>query len=842
VTTNEVLSESAERNSRNTSEGIRFDSHDAGQEGHPDSNDCIYARGATLYRAAGWHAPLPFPPGSKFPPPKGYTGHEGRWPDDEQIAAWATGQPPLSNIALRVNYGLIGIDVDAYDPKTGGRTLKEAESRWGALPPTYRSTSRIADAVSGIRVFRGPVGAFFRSVIVFKDLGLGDIEIIQPHHRYVTAWPSIHPKTGQRYRWFDPDGGLLPEGQVPRVENLAELPDAWVIGLAKDSVRKEFFDGSAPNRPRACDAVVDEAVYQRLTQLTYNGEPDEVVAAKLSKARVELTSGGGSRYDHTRDNVAALMRMHASGCVGVPSALADLARAYVLEVSDTRAQRVAEAEFWRLTEGAALLIAATPLSDPWATMGAADYVRAEDNESHPDASPDKPSWSPVDLTDLVNGVREPLLPSLFERSDGQCLLYPGLVHSFHGESESGKSLIIQVECVCLINDGQKVLYADFESDVASVVGRLLDFGADPVAVVNHFCYVQPEVRPDSVEERRAWEEMLSGTYVLAVIDGVTDALGIFGCSTIDNDDVASWIRTVPKQIAARTGAAVVLIDHVTKDSSTRNRWAIGGQAKMAGLTGAAYTVDVVQPLGRGLCGEGVLRVGKDRPGNVRSQCGAFSKKDRTQEAARIIVDSTGESPVVTIGPPSCGGGEGSDKKTVFRPTNLMQRVSEVLEKQPGELTKNKAAERAGGRKEYALRAIEILLSEGHLEAKPGRNVGEALSRNGRLALGSACQLWERLLFEMSGSWFPVPIPGNRGNQFQQVPGTGGNHWEPLAISENGGAHGPPPARAHGTGPPPVVALDRSGLGGRGGIPLVPTTRCRGQLRKCCQVPQKSRRD
>jgi hypothetical protein len=59
---------------------------------------------------------------------------------------------------------------------------------------------------------------------------------------------------------------------------------------------------------------------------------------------------------------------------------------------------------------------------------------------------------------------------------------------------------------------------------------------------------------------------------------------------------------------------VVLIDHVTKDTSTRNRWAIGGQAKTAGLTGAPYTVEVVAPLGRGMRGEVVLKIPKDRPG------------------------------------------------------------------------------------------------------------------------------------------------------------------------------------------------------------------------------------
>ena len=148
--TNEAPGAMAERNCPNTFEGIVLDSYDTGQQRYPGSDDCIYARGAPLYREAGWPAPLPFPPGTKSPPPKGYTGHEGRWPDDEQIDRWAQESAPLSNLALRVDYGIVGIDVDAYDAKTGGLTSKQAESVWGQLPATYRSSSRIDDEVSGI--------------------------------------------------------------------------------------------------------------------------------------------------------------------------------------------------------------------------------------------------------------------------------------------------------------------------------------------------------------------------------------------------------------------------------------------------------------------------------------------------------------------------------------------------------------------------------------------------------------------------------------------------------------------------------------------------------------------
>jgi AAA domain len=63
------------------------------------------------------------------------------------------------------------------------------------------------------------------------------------------------------------------------------------------------------------------------------------------------------------------MRYRSWGRPGVPRALTKLFVAYVSEVSDTRPRQVAEAEFKRLTEGAALLIAADPVSDPSSTLG-----------------------------------------------------------------------------------------------------------------------------------------------------------------------------------------------------------------------------------------------------------------------------------------------------------------------------------------------------------------------------------------------------------------------------------------------------------------------------------------
>ncbi len=330
---------------------------------HNDTRNGGYQVGARLYRDAGWRGVLPLPPAEKFPPPKGFTGHDGVWPANEQIDKWIAEKPADANLMLRINYGLVGIDVDAYDAKSGDLTLKEAESRWGALPHTFRSSARDDDPVSGIRVFKLPEGTLLRGVIKFDDLGIGDIEIVQPHHRFIVAWPSINPKNSKQYRWYDTDEQLMPIGQVPRVDDVPNLPQTWIDALSKDAVRDVVFDGSSPDLRPDRRRQINEELYEQLIAMQVDGQPGRTVVRRVDRAVADLTNGTGSRYDATRDHVLALMRMKASGHGGVPGALDRLFKAYVAAVADSRPQVVAEAEFLRFTQGAAALVASTPAAD-----------------------------------------------------------------------------------------------------------------------------------------------------------------------------------------------------------------------------------------------------------------------------------------------------------------------------------------------------------------------------------------------------------------------------------------------------------------------------------------------
>ena len=322
-----------------------------------------------------------------------------------------------------------------------------------------------------------------------------------------------------------------------------------------------------------------------------------------------------------------------------------------------------------------------------------------------------PSWRPVDISDILAGTHTPAVPTLLPRSDGQCLLYRGKTHSLHGESESGKSLVAQIEAVRVIAGGGTALYIDFESDAASVVARMIEFGAPPEAVGARFTYVRPEVRPTATSgEAAAFLDLQRRDYDLIVIDGVTESLSIWGTETNDNDGIVGWTRLFPRALADATGAAVVMIDHVTKSADTRGRFAIGGQAKMAALTGAAYVVDVRQPLGRGLSGVIELRVAKDREGSVRGVAGPMRATDRTQPVARITIDSTGDYPVVSVDPPEAGDH--------FRPTTLMERISDVLDL-GGDMGFRDIKGSISSKDEYIRQALAALVSDGHVTVTDG---------------------------------------------------------------------------------------------------------------------------
>lgn len=345
----------------------------------PD-NAVGYAGAVDAYLAAGWVGVLPMERGHKKWPPSikcadaktkpkrpcrpgceciSYTGHQGIDPSYADITAWSE-RFRDGNLCLRVpnndQLAVVGVDVDAYGAKTGAEALAEAVKRWGPLPPGPRSTSRPGDFVSGIRLFRIPAGTILQDRINFPELGIGDIEICQHHHRYVIAWPSIHPE--DRPYWWRNDADQLIG--IPEPTGLPWLPQPWIDGLA---ITPHDLTG---------DAGFDVAPTLTL------GDATAKVQQRLSQAIKELNLPGTSRHDTTLRHVMALMRMGKSGEPGVKHSLQLLCDVFVAatSVDGSRSPDEARGEFVRMITNDQI---ARELSRP----GLLDWMDAIGDDSAP---------------------------------------------------------------------------------------------------------------------------------------------------------------------------------------------------------------------------------------------------------------------------------------------------------------------------------------------------------------------------------------------------------------------------------------------------------------------------
>ena len=278
------------------------------------------------------------------------------------------------------------------------------------------------------------------------------------------------------------------------------------------------------------------------------------------------------------------------------------------------------------------------------------------NATNPPTAPttdDEPtsSWWPVNLDDHLNGTHQAIEGDHFRRThDNVALLYAGRVHSFYGESESGKSWLAQMAAAELISQGQPVAYIDFEAEAADIVNRLQLLGANQNDIRAHLRYIRPDSAYQTTDP--AWQTLTQTPCALIIIDGVGEALTMWGGANKDNDDVWRWMRLFPRALARATGAAVVTVDHVTKDKETRGRFAIGGQAKLSAIDGAAYLIEPIHVLSPGAVGRLTIRVTKDRPGNIRKHAGEWRKLDRTQEAAVAVIDATSHPIHAQLLPPT----------------------------------------------------------------------------------------------------------------------------------------------------------------------------------------------
>lgn len=315
------------------------------------------------------------------------------------------------------------------------------------------------------------------------------------------------------------------------------------------------------------------------------------------------------------------------------------------------------------------------------------------------------SWDPVDLTAALAGTDPDPPPELLHRVDGAALLYSGGIHTISGEPGSGKTWFALLGVAQCLGRGETVAMIDFEDRPARVVARLLGIGARPEAIGGRLRYVRPHEALGTFVA--ALERAVAGAS-LVVMDGVTEAMALEGLDPNDNADVAEFYARLPRRIADTSGAAVLMIDHVVKDSERQGRWGIGGQHKLAGIDGAAYVCRIVDAFGRGRRGRAQITVSKDRPGHVEEIAVGRTVGELVIDARDEVLRCRLEAPSAT---PTDGAGN-------LRPTHLMERVSRWLEGSPG-ASRKQVEDSVRGKRDYVRLALDQLVAEGRVEVTDG---------------------------------------------------------------------------------------------------------------------------
>ena len=318
------------------------------------------------------------------------------------------------------------------------------------------------------------------------------------------------------------------------------------------------------------------------------------------------------------------------------------------------------------------------------------------DSDHVEPAKERSSWYPRPLD--LNGEQDEITPEFLSRNDGHRLFYKGKINALLGESESGKTWVALLAVKQALEIEQKVIYLDFEDSGKGILSRLRSLG-----VADHrfqtFTYANPDQNLTLDERIDLVDALQEIQPELIIVDGVNAAMTLLNLELTSNRDATFFSQQLLKPLAL-SGACVITIDHVPKSKDNRGNYAIGAQAKRADINGCAIAVEVVQPFGRGMNGELLLKVTKDRPGAVRE----VSKEAKF--AGRVLLNSTAEG-MVTMKVESPQMGEVNRT----RPTHLMEEVSKTLEAAMMPLSKNAVEKAIKGKAEWVRVAIQNLIDE-----------------------------------------------------------------------------------------------------------------------------------
>ena len=247
---------------------------------------------------------------------------------------------------------------------------------------------------------------------------------------------------------------------------------------------------------------------------------------------------------------------------------------------------------------------------------------------------DKCTLAPCECPSLFADVRawrsgetRKVKPTIMRRTDDAHLFYSGRLNVLLGDPESAKTWVALAAVAKELQRGGRALYVDADHNgIDGIVPRLDILGVPPEATED-----QTRFRYTEVESAEEYAQVLASARewrpTITVLDSHASIADMHGLNDNDGGDMRRFHRTLTYPFAAG-GGAVILIDHMAKNETSRAFGGTGATAKNAAVNGVMYRVDVLDAWSGPTGGSSKLYVVKDRPGGVRSRCAPVKGREK----------------------------------------------------------------------------------------------------------------------------------------------------------------------------------------------------------------------
>lgn len=317
------------------------------------------------------------------------------------------------------------------------------------------------------------------------------------------------------------------------------------------------------------------------------------------------------------------------------------------------------------------------------------------------------SWQPVDLAGYMSSSYQKPRPTIGAVDNSDIALFlPGRLSTLFGESGGGKTFFMLHVMKEEIDKGHDVVYVDYEDAAETAIHRLHQLGASNEEILRHLIYIQPREKWCPQAEKDLTQRLSGRDVRLVVVDSVGESIAVEGYNPNADDEVARWFSGAARYFTKEIGAAVVLLDHVTK-ANTRNRdndYAAGSLRKRAAIDGAAYSLHVITPASRTSDGEFEFITRKCRNG--------WRTNGHIAASVRMVNGANGRVSF-TVSQPGCV------TRKPFSPSRCMKEVSAFLETEARAMSKSEIGKNIRFNTNVVSAAIDELVRGGYCTQTEG---------------------------------------------------------------------------------------------------------------------------